>query len=118
MRANKIMIGINMKKKTLFILVLISVMLFIFASLAETVDELKQIYVTRDEIAVWASSESQYLSTLEVGGQEKVQKEVMYQMWKRNISDKSLETISSSEMQSMVDRRESEIRNYVPTSAP
>ena len=106
----------NTKKLVITIIAIMIAMMFVFVTFAETVDELKEIYVTREEMAVWASSESQLLSTLEVSGQERVQKEVMYQMWKRNITDKSLETISSSEMQSMINRRESEIAKISPSS--
>lgn len=103
----------NLKKVVITIIALMIAMLFVFASFAETVDELKGIYVTRDEVASWASSESAYLATLEFGGQEKVQKEVMYQMWLRGIKDKSIETISSSELQSMEDRKASEMATTI-----
>ena len=96
------------KKIVKNVLVCIFVMLYMFASLAETIDELKAIFLTREELNIWASSEQELLDNLEINGQQRVQKEVRYQMWIRNIHDEALETISSSEMQSMEERKRNE----------
>lgn len=96
------------KKIVKNVLVCIFVMLYMFASLAETIDELKAIFLTREELNIWASSEQELLDNLEINGQQRVQKEVRYQMWIRNIKDVALETISSSEMQSMEERKRNE----------
>ena len=94
--------------KVLIVTFLIMMMSFVFVIFAYTHDELKEIFVVRDEAKTWLEDFSQRLSSLEISGQEKVQKEVMYQMWVRGIKDLNLETISSSEMQSMEERWERE----------
>lgn len=62
---------------------------------AETQEELKQIFVTRDEINLWingngtATGISEVLANLEVNMQEQVQSRVKIEMSKRGIKDKT-----------------------------
>lgn len=101
--------------KALFIILLIMIMSFVFVVFAYTNEELREIYITRDEVKKWAQDQASELAVLEINGQAKTQKEVMYQMWVRGLKDKNIETISSSELQSMEERWEKE---YGPSSHP
>lgn len=101
--------------KVVVIVLLIMIMSFTFVVFAYTNEELREIFITRDELNSWSQNIESQLSTLEVNGQEKVQREVMYQMWVRGLKDTNIETISSSELQSMEERWEKE---YGPDSHP
>jgi 1-phosphatidylinositol phosphodiesterase len=115
------MFNINKKDysfKAWFIILLIMIMSFVFVVFAYTNEELREIYITRDEAKVWIQDQASELAVLEINGQAKVQKEVMYQMWVRGLKDQNLETISSSEMQSMEERWEKEYGPNRTTPAP
>ena len=81
------------------------VMLCVFVVFAYTNEELREIYITRGEVNAWVKELRLRFETLEEDAQIKVQKEVMYQMWLRGISDNNIQSISSSEMQSMEERK-------------
>ena len=103
----------KLKFGTLSIVVTTIVILFSFVAIAKTVDELKEVYLTREEFNNWVKSESPVLASLEVAMQESIQKELMYQMWKRKVPDAAMATISSEEMQSMQRRFDDEMKTFV-----
>lgn len=87
----------NLTKKVLIIIVSVILMGLMAAipGFAETQEELKQIFVTRDEINLWINGDgtatgiSEVLANLEVNMQEQVQAKVKIEMSKRGIKDKT-----------------------------
>ena len=87
----------NLTKKVLIIIASVIVMGLIAAipGFAETQEELKQIFVTRDEINLWINGSgtstgiSEVLANLEVNMQQQVQSRVKEEMSKRGIKDKA-----------------------------
>lgn len=94
----------NLTKKVLIIIVSVILMGLVAAipGFAETQEELKQIFVTRDEINLWingsgtATGISEVLANLEVNMQQQVQSKVKIEMSKRGIKDKT-ETTTAAE---------------------
>lgn len=71
-------------------LVLVLALLFTLPGIAEPVqDELKRIFLTREEYSTWATEVSKVLETLEASGQVKVQAIVEKEMTRRGIATKS-----------------------------
>lgn len=68
---------------------------------AETQEELKQIFVTRDEINLWINGDatstgmSEILANLEINMQQQVQSRVKYEMSIREIKDKTESTAAT-----------------------
>ena len=87
----------NLTKKVLIMIVSVILMGLMAAipGFAETQEELKQIFVTRDEINLWINGDgtatgiSEVLANLEVNMQEQVQAKVKIEMSKRGIKDKT-----------------------------
>ena len=98
----------SLTKKVLIIILSILIMGLIAAipGFAETQEELKQIFVTRDEINAWiyGSSDavssvtgiSEVLANLEVKMQESVQSKVKYEMSIREIKDNAESSTTAS----------------------
>ena len=90
----------KLTKKVLIIIlsVLIMGILATFPGFAETQEELKQIFVTRDEVNLWINGSgsstgiSQVLASLEFNMQSEVQLRVKVEMSRRGIKDKSEST--------------------------
>lgn len=90
----------KLTKKVLIIIASVIVMGLIAAipGFAETQEELKQIFVTRDEINVWINGSgastgiSQVLASLELNMQQQVQSKVKIEMSRRGIKDKAEST--------------------------
>lgn len=93
----------NLTKKVLVIIAIVLVMGIIAAlpGFAETQEELKQIFVTREEINLWINGSgsstgiSEVLASLEQNMQQQVQSKVKEEMKKRGIKDNA-ETSASS----------------------
>ena len=93
----------NLTKKVLIIIASVIVMGLIAAipGFAETQEELKQIFVTRDEVKLWINGDatstgiSEILANLEVNMQQQVQSKVKIEMSIRGIKDKA-ETSSTA----------------------
>ncbi len=94
----------SLTKKVLIIIASIIIMGLISAipGFAETQEELKQIFVTRDEINLWINGSgsstgiSEVLANLEVNMQQQVQSKVKVEMSKRGIKDKTETTVAAS----------------------
>ena len=94
----------NLTKKVLIIIAIVMIMGLIAAipGFAETQDELRQIFVTRDEVNFWingsgtATGISEVLANLEIGLQEQVQSKVKVEMSKRGINDKAESSTTAS----------------------
>lgn len=103
----------NMGKKPIFvILALILVMSISFVVVAApALEDLKKIFVTRDEVASFESSVSGLFSSLENYKQLSIQNEVGYQMYRRGIKLPTEEgsTINPSLMSSWSERRSREL---------
>lgn len=85
----------SITKKVLIIILSVLIMgaLAAIPGFAETQEELKQIFVTRDEINLWINGDatstgmSEILANLEVNMQQQVQSRVKYEMSIRGIKD-------------------------------
>ncbi|MBR4313547.1 MAG: hypothetical protein IKP66_01400 [Lachnospiraceae bacterium] len=94
----------SLTKKVLIIIASVIIMGLISAipGFAETQEELKQIFVTRDEINLWINGSgsstgiSEVLANLEVNMQQQVQSKVKIEMSKRGIKDKTETTVAAS----------------------
>ncbi len=94
----------SLTKKVLIIIASVILMGLISAipGFAETQEELKQIFVTRDEINLWINGSgsstgiSEVLANLEVNMQQQVQSKVKVEMSKRGIKDKTETTVAAS----------------------
>ena len=94
----------SLTKKVLIIIASVIIMGLISAipGFAETQEELKQIFVTRDEINLWINGSgsstgiSEVLANLEVNMQQQVQSKVKVEMSKRGIKDKTETTVAAS----------------------
>lgn len=94
----------SLTKKVLIIIVSVIIMGLIAAipGFAETQEELKQIFVTRDEINLWINGSgsstgiSEILANLEVNMQQQVQSKVKIEMSRRGIKDKTETTVAAS----------------------
>lgn len=87
----------SLTKKVLIIILSVLIMgaLAAIPGFAETQEELKQIFVTRDEINLWINGSgsstgiSEVLANLEVNMQQQVQSKVKIEMSRRGIKDKA-----------------------------
>lgn len=94
----------SFKLKTYTIVGLVSVLGLIFAlpGFAETQDELKKIFLTREEFEKWAHGDadvtgfSEYLETLEIKKQEEIQSIVHIEMSKRELNTPTEESTEAS----------------------
>lgn len=94
----------SLTKKVLIIILSVIIMGLIAAipGFAETQEELKQIFVTRDEINLWINGSgsstgiSEILANLEVNMQQQVQSKVKIEMSRRGIKDKTETTVAAS----------------------
>ena len=85
----------SLTKKVLIIILSVLIMgaLTAIPGFAETQEELKQIFVTRDEINLWINGDatstgmSELLANMEVSMQQQVQSRVKYEMSIRGIKD-------------------------------
>lgn len=85
----------SITKKVLIIILSVLIMgaLAAIPGFAETQEELKQIFVTREEINLWINGDatstgmSEILANLEVNMQQQVQSRVKYEMSIRGIKD-------------------------------
>ena len=95
----------NLTKKVLIIITIVLIMGLIAAipGFAETQEELKQIFVTRDEVNFWINGSgdstgiSEVLANLEINMQEQVQARVKIEMSIRGIKDKTETTTAPAE---------------------
>ena len=93
----------SLTKKVLIIIASVILMGLISAipGFAETQEELKQIFVTRDEINLWINGDatstgmSEILANLEINMQQQVQSRVKYEMSIREIKDKTESTAAT-----------------------
>ena len=93
----------DLTKKIVLIvtLVLIIGIISVMPGFAETQEELRQIFVTRDEVKLWINGSgastgiSEVLASLEVNMQEQVQSKVKEEMSKRGIKDKTETTVAA-----------------------
>lgn len=91
-------------KKVLIIIAIVLAMGIIAAmpGFAETQDELKQRFVTREEINLWINGSgestgiSEVLASMEINMQQKVQEKVKVEMKKRGIKDNAETTTVAS----------------------
>ena len=94
----------SLTKKVLIIILSVVIMGLIAAipGFAETQDELKQIFVTREEFNLWIRGDatstgiSEILANLEVKMQESVQSRVKYEMSIREIKDNAESSTTAS----------------------
>lgn len=103
----------NMGKKPVFvILALILVMSISFVVVAApTLDDLKKVFVTRDEVYNFETSISGLFASVENAKQVSIQNEVGYQMYRRGLKLPTEEgsTIDPSLMSSWSERRSKEL---------
>ena len=93
----------SLTKKVLIIILSVLIMgaLAAIPGFAETQEELKQIFVTRDEVNLWINGNgsqtgiSEVLANLEVNMQQQVQSKVKREMSKRGIKDKAETTTTA-----------------------
>ena len=86
----------KLTKKVLVIIASVIIMGIIAAipGFAETQEELKQIFVTRDEINLWINGSGSSTGISEVNMQQQVQSRVKIEMSKRGIKDKAETTVA------------------------
>ena len=94
----------SLTKKVLIIILSILIMGAIAAipGFAETQEELKQIFVTRDEVNLWINGDatstgiSEILANMELNMQQQVQSRVKYEMSIRQIKDNAETTTTTA----------------------
>ena len=94
----------SLTKKVLIIILSILIMGAIAAipGFAETQEELKQIFVTRDEVNLWINGDatstgiSEILANMEINMQQQVQSRVKYEMSIRQIKDNAETTTTTA----------------------
>lgn len=116
-----------MKRNVLIIASLVACLSFSFVAFAVTVDELKEVFLTRQEFEKWANVDcgetdasgnvigmSEYLEGIEEKKQLEVYDEAGYQMYRRDILSKDvLASLESATLESYSIRRSKELETQV-----
>lgn len=123
-----------MKKRVLIIASLVMALALSFVAFSYTMDELKQVFVTRDEFDIWANSDcgvtntsgqpigmSEYLASVEQNKIMSVNLEAGYQMFRREILSNEAMSKLQSESPSVYEswsRRRSEELSSIAAASP